>query len=180
MCATALVILADGFEELETVAPVDILRRGGVDVLLASAGDDLALRGRNGIILQADCPLDAVKGQCFDLLLLPGGPAVGQLRQDTRILERVKAQANEKKLIGAICAAPLILLDAEVLGGHAYTAHFSTQKELPASTGQVVEVHKTIITSRGAGTALAFGLALLKQLTDGQTADAVAKAIMLE
>jgi 4-methyl-5(b-hydroxyethyl)-thiazole monophosphate biosynthesis len=180
MCATALVILADGFEELETVAPVDVLRRGGVDVLLTSAGDDLAVRGRNGIILQADCPLDAVKGQSFDLLLLPGGPAVAELRKDTRILDRVKAQAHEKKLIGAICAAPLILLDADVLGEQPYTAHFSTENELPASTGQAMEANKAIVTSRGAGTALLFGLVLLKQLTSKQTADDVAKAIMLE
>ena len=79
-----LCLLADGVEELELVAPVDVLRRAGAEVVLAVLGDGLEVAGRNGLVLRGDALLDDVPTEDFDLLLIPGGAAVAVLRQDGR------------------------------------------------------------------------------------------------
>ncbi|HEY9248634.1 MAG TPA: DJ-1/PfpI family protein, partial [Rariglobus sp.] len=79
---TVLALLPEGFEELEAVAPIDLLRRAGAEVTVAALGDTLAVKGRNELVLHADTPLAAVNGRLFDLLFLPGGPGVKLLRSD--------------------------------------------------------------------------------------------------
>ena len=89
---TVLVPLADGFEEIEAFAPVDLLRRAGVDVTVASLNDNRHATGRSGITAHADAALSAVAGQAFDLVFLPGGAGVKLLRADPRVGEIVRAQ----------------------------------------------------------------------------------------
>ena len=173
-----LVPLAPGFEELEVVAPVDVLRRAGVRVTLAALESPLAVRGRNGLTLLADrLWADGGEPSC-DCLLLPGGPAVAVLRRNAALLDHVRAQARSGGWLAAICAAPTVLLDAGVLAGRRHTAHPSVAAELPrAEVGEAVMVDGRLITSRGAGTAVDFGLELVARLVSPAQAAAVRSAI---
>jgi 4-methyl-5(b-hydroxyethyl)-thiazole monophosphate biosynthesis len=175
---SALFIFHEGHEELEVVAPLDILRRAGVECTTASTGDQLEVTGKNGIILKADCLLSEVLDHSFDLLVIPGGPGVYPLREDGRVTELAKRQAEAGKSVAAICAAPTILKDAGLLEGKHYTAHFTVADELPdIKHASAVVVDGNIITSRGAGTAVEFGLELAKLLTSQDTSDEVAESI---
>jgi 4-methyl-5(b-hydroxyethyl)-thiazole monophosphate biosynthesis len=127
--------------------------------------------------VEADTLLDEVAGRTFDCLVVPGGPGTKALRQDPRVLELVRAHRGEDKLIGAICAAPTVLLDAGVLPGIRYTGHASILAELPELQEQAVVVDGKVLTSRGAGTAVEFGLALVAALLGQEQADAVAASI---
>ena len=174
-----LCLLAPGFEEIETITPVDLLRRAGAEVVLASITSERWVVGRCQVTVQADATLAAVADQEFDLLLVPGGPGVKAMRADGRPAQLVKAYVQRGKPVGAICAAPTVLADAGVLAGIRLTAHFSVHAELPQAKGaeRLVE-DGLIITSRGAGTALDFGLALVKRLFGAAAAQEVAQAIM--
>lgn len=180
MSKTALIILHEGFEEMEAIAPIDILRRGGIAVTVASREFHATVKGRSDISVKADVLLDeALKSTC-DCLLLPGGPGVAKLRDDRRVLDALTRYQQEGRLIAAICAAPLCLLDAGLIPGRPYTSHPATQGELPGrDTSRPVVIDGNIITSQGAGTATAFALAVLAQLTDKATADEVAASICL-
>jgi 4-methyl-5(b-hydroxyethyl)-thiazole monophosphate biosynthesis len=174
-----LCLLAPGFEEIETITPVDLLRRAGAEVVIASLTGELLVTGRCSVSVQADVALSEVAEDEFDLLMLPGGPGVKALRADGRPAQLAKAFARAGKPVAAICAAPTVLADAGLLAGRKFTAHFSVHDELPAALGheRVVE-DGNLITSRGAGTALDFGLALVRQLFGSAKADEIAKAIM--
>lgn len=175
---TVLVILAPGFEEIEAATPVDLLRRAGAQVTLAALNPPLAVTGRSQLTLTADALLAGVEHRDFDLLLLPGGPGVKALRADSRVRARVQRHHAGGAWIAAICAAPAVLHDAGLLAGRRYTAHFSVADELKETLGdQRVVVDGRLITSRGAGTALDFGLELVARLFSPALAREVAKAI---
>jgi 4-methyl-5(b-hydroxyethyl)-thiazole monophosphate biosynthesis len=175
---TVLVILADGFEELEAVAPIDILRRAGAEVTVAALGEGIHVTGRNGLTIHATTSLASVESLPFDCVLLPGGPAVRALREDARVSAIMRRQEGAKKWIAAICAAPVALHSAGILAGRHYTAHFSVAEELPGALwGERVVVDRNLITSRGAGTAVDFGLAVAEQLFSREKAAEVAKSI---
>jgi len=173
-----LVPLAPGFEELEVVAPVDVLRRAGADVTLVALESSREVRGRNGLTLVADALWADWGDRPCDCLLLPGGPAVAILRGHAGLLERVRAQDTAGGWLAAICAAPTVLLAAGVLGSRRHTAHPSVAAELPrAELDEAVIVDGRLITSRGAGTALAFGLEVAARLVSPAQAAAVRTAI---
>ena len=174
-----LCILAGGFEEIETVTPIDLLRRANIEVVVAAVGANLQVTGRSGITLVADRSLDdALASGDFDSLLIPGGPAVGALRKDGRTANLARDFHAEGKLIAAICAAPLVLHDAGLLDGRRFTAHASVRDELPGALDDRVVEDGTIITSRGAGTAVDFSLAIITALAGAAAADEVAQAIL--
>jgi len=174
-----LCLLGAGFEEIEIVAPVDLLRRAGVEVVVASVSGDRLVTGRTNVAIQADESLADVESQTFDLLLIPGGPGVKGLRADGRAARLARAYADAGKPVAAICAAPTVLADAGLLAGRRFTAHSSVHAELPGALGgeRVVE-DGLLVTSRGAGTAVEFGLALVRRLCGAAAADQVANAIM--
>ena len=179
MTKRVLCLVADGVEELELVAPVDVLRRAGADVVLAAVGEVVHVTGRNNIVLQADQALAEVNVADFDLLLIPGGAAVPTLRQDGRAAALAGNFVQAGKPVAAICAGPLVLEDAGLLEGKRFTAHFSAANELPgAQSGERVMEDGLIITSRGAGTALEFGLALVDRLFGEAKEQEIARAIM--
>lgn len=173
-----LCLLSDDFEEVETVTPVDLLRRAGVDVLIASMGNGI-VTGRCGIHIRADVPLDSVAAVDFDMLLIPGGPGVAHMREDGRAAALASEFSAAGKSIAAICAAPLVLKDAGLLDGRKFTAHYSVLDDLPGIVSGRVVTDGNLITSRGAGTALEFGLALVRHLAGKRAADDVARAIMV-
>lgn len=175
-----LVPVPDGFEEIETFTPVDILRRAGAKVVTAALGNEVLVTGRSGITLQADKRFDDCNASDFDMLLIPGGPGVNELRAEQRLGTIVRYFAAASRLMGAICAAPLVLHDSGVLIRRRYTAHFCTQSELPdALYDEPVVRDGNIITARGAGVAVAFSIELIRALYDDAKADEVAQSIMV-
>jgi 4-methyl-5(b-hydroxyethyl)-thiazole monophosphate biosynthesis len=179
MTRRVLCLVADGVEELELIAPVDVLRRAGAEVITAAVGEGIHVTGRNGIVLHADAMLSDVAPETFDLLLIPGGAAVGKLRADGRAAELAAAFIAANKPVASICAGPLVLEDAGLLEGKRFTAHFSVAQELPgAQSGERIMEDGLIITSRGAGTALEFGLALVDRLFGEAKEEEIARAIM--
>jgi 4-methyl-5(b-hydroxyethyl)-thiazole monophosphate biosynthesis len=177
---SVLVILADGFEEIEAVAPIDLLRRGGVEVVTASLPDNRHVTGRSGITTHADVALSEAGDSLRDMIFLPGGAGVKNLRADPRVVPLVKRYAEAGKWVAAICAAPTVLHDAGLLAGRRYTAHFSVASELPhiLADERVVDDGR-ITTSRGAGTAVEFGLHLVALLVSDAKAADIGKAICL-
>lgn len=163
-----LVPLADGFEETEAVTIIDILRRAGVTVTVASlSGKPVA--GNHQITLQPDTDLDTALGENFDLVALPGGmPGAQHLEDDPRIRELLQKMADSGKFVAAICAAPKVLKAAGLLDRKEATAFPGFIDREPAegmrySTEAVVQDGK-VITSRGPGTAMDFALALAEIL----------------
>lgn len=187
-----LAILAEGFEEIEAITPIDLLRRAGAEVIVAALNDSIHVTGRSGLTMHADTTLSALEEapadhavevhssapHPYDCLFLPGGPGVKHLRADPRIRALVLRQHHAQRWIAAICAAPAVLHDVGVLTGRRYTAHFSVANELPHILAQervVTDGH--ILTSRGAGTALDFGLLVVDKLFTPEKAQEIARAI---
>lgn len=163
--SSALVIIFDGVEELEAVAPIDCLRRAGIEVTVASASDSLATKGRNDINLTADAALDEAILVDYDLVLIPGGPGHTALVKDPRVKRLLLRQNEAGRLIASICAGPVVLKEAGLLEGKAFTSYPGTAGELPDRIpDQSVVRDGNIITSQGAGTALPFALELVEAL----------------
>lgn len=163
---TALVLFADGSEELEAVTIVNILRRAGVTVTLAglTAGP---LRGARAVTIMPDTTLDAVLHGSFDMVVLPGGqPGTRHLQGDARVLNLVKQMAGQGKYVAAICAAPSVLASAGLLDGKRATCFPTCLDNFPnvdLQTSAIVEDGK-LITSRGPGSAMDFALILVERL----------------
>lgn len=178
---TVLAILAEGFEEIEATTPIDLLRRAGAEVTIAALGTDLAVTGRTGLTLRADTTLAALETPSpptFTCLFLPGGPGVKHLRADPRVRSFVLHHHTAARWLAAICAAPTILHDAGLLTGRRYTAHFSVADELPAIlAAERVVTDGHILTSRGAGTALDFGLLLVEKLFSSEKSQEISRSI---
>ena len=177
---TVLVILPEGFEELEAVAPIDLLRRAGCQVTLAALGPGIHVTGRNALTLHADLPLASLPTDAttFDCLLLPGGPGVALLRASPSVRELVARHHAAGALLAAICAAPAVLHDAGLLAGRRYTAHPSVAGELPdILADQRTVLDGRLLTSSGAGTAIDFGLALVSALVSPEKSTEIATAI---
>lgn len=173
----ALICLHPGFEEIEAIVPSDLLSRAEVSVTHAACGDSRLVTGRSNITLQAECLLSECRDRSYDLLVLPGGPGIMQLRDDPRLRELLQAQASAGKYIGCICAAPLLLKDAGLHEGRKISCHPTAEAELGVERPEPVIVDGRLITSRGAGTATEFGLALVEALKGAETAKTIAHAI---
>ncbi len=175
---TVLAILPEGFEEIEAIAPIDLLRRAGCQVTVAALGSTPHVTGRCNITMHADATLGESEGKTYDLIFLPGGPGVLNLRGDMRVRQLVQQQAAADRWLAAICAAPTVLNDAGLLNGRRYTAHFSVAKELPnILKDERVVIDGKIITSRGAGTSIDLGLVLVEKLVSPEKAREIAAAI---
>lgn len=175
---TVLAILAEGFEEIEAITPIDLLRRAGAEVTIAALAEGIHVTGRSGITVHADTTLAAVETKSFDCLFLPGGPGVKHLRADARVPTLALRHHAAGCWIAAICAAPTVLHDAGLLAGRRYTAHFSVANELPQILAdERVVVDGTFITSRGAGTALDFGLVMVKKLFSPERSQEISRSV---
>ena len=164
--ASVLIPLAQGCEELEAITIIDLLRRAEISVETASL-DEQPVTASRGTRLVADTTIDEALNKEYDMVVLPGGlPGADNLNEDPRIHQILKSIARQNKPIGAICAAPLLLLDADVISPDTTcTAHGSTSNELTnLHPSQAVIQEGKIITSRGAGTAVEFGLSLIERL----------------
>ena len=137
-------------------------------MVLATSAPDLHVTGRNMITIVCDKTNDQVSGEDFDLLVLPGGGSgVEALQKSSFALDLIRSYFEQKKWVGAICAAPLVLKKAGVLHGQSITSYPSAQVELKGLTNyrqERVVIDDFLITSRGPGTAVEFGLALIEKL----------------
>jgi len=171
MIKTALVPVAEGTEELEAVTIIDVLRRAGVEVTVASAneGENLQICGAQGTAIVADKMLGQCADNSYDLIAVPGGlPGSEHLAEHPVLDGMLRAQAEQGRLIGAICAAPaLVLAGKGLLRDKIATCYPSFQQGLEAKEvdGEArVVVDGNMITSQGPGTALDFALQLVEQL----------------
>jgi len=178
-----LVPLAEGFEETEAVAIVDVLRRAGLDVVTASLGDR-SVRGAHGIVVEADRRLAEVDGGGITALVLPGGlPGTTNLRDDPRVIELAQRLAGEGRLTAAVCAAPQVLAAAGLLdGGVEFTCYPGAAAELEGLTpveGRRVVRSGSVITSQGPGTAIEFALEVVAALAGESKAAEVGEAMLV-
>jgi 4-methyl-5(b-hydroxyethyl)-thiazole monophosphate biosynthesis len=165
-----LVPLAQGCEELEAVTIIDLLRRADINVTTASLTDEPVTCARGTVII-ADTALDVVLNNDFDLVVLPGGlPGADNLTADPRIHQIITRLAGEGKYVGAICAAPKVLVENGILDGKKATAYPGSLSALDTSNVQLneaaIQIDGKVITSKGPGTAMDFALALIELLLD--------------
>lgn len=156
--------MAPGFEEVELVAPVDILRRLGVNVVLAGV-EGLLVKGAHDVVVQADMLLVDVEAEQFDGVMLPGGPASWTLRATPAVLALVRDMHKAGKLVAAICAAPIALAAAGALEGRMITCYPAPDVRKDVACAKAVLEEQVvadghIITGRGPAAALEFGYAL--------------------
>jgi len=175
-----LVIIAPGFEEIETVTVVDILRRAGARVTLSGTESGVT-EGSRGINLAADCHLKEVDVDGFDMVVLPGGqPGTSNLQKDEKVKEILLKMDRDNKKIAAICAAPVVLQSAGLLSNTSFTSHPSVRDQfenVPYSENRVV-VDGNIITSQSPGTAMEFAMKLVEILFDSARMETVNKGVM--
>lgn len=188
MSHQALVVIASGCEELEAVASIDVLVRGGVKVTVASVCPQgrLQVTASRGVKLVADVLLEEVAQQQFDLILLPGGlPGAEYLRDTPLLIDMLKAQQARGGWRAAICATPAVVLaHHDLIGSAQVTGYPGTEGKLPASgyrnESVVVDEAQRLITSQGPGTAVAFALAAVRMLEGKTIADKVAVGMVLQ
>jgi protein deglycase len=175
------VLLAEGFEELEAITILDVLRRAELDVTSVGVGGT-SVRGAHGIVVQADVPLADIGGRRWDLVVLPGGmPGAANLRDSKGVQALVKEQHARGGMLGAICAAPIALAAAGVLAGRRATSYpgFGDQLVGAKYSEDNVVVDGHIITSRGPGTALPFALRLVAELCGASMSASVGQAMLV-
>ena len=182
--ASVLLPLAKGFEELEAVALIDVMRRGGIEVRLAYLEDEFQnelVLGANGITIQADTSIKNIISDDFDMMVLPGGwDGTYALAENSRVIELLQ-EFKAKKAVGAMCAAPYVLKKAGVLGND-YTCYPGAKEEIAhpgyREDSKVVE-DGNVLTSQGPGTAVCFGLAIVRRLVGEESMQAVKEGMLL-
>jgi len=177
-----LVPLAKGFEEIEAVSIIDILRRAEIEVLVASLYDNFLVKGANGIAIEANYHVENIKAQDIDMIVLPGGwDGTYALADDENVQNILKEMDAKGKNIGAICAAPYALNKAGVLK-EKYTCYPSVEDEIKrdgyqGDSAMVVE-DANIITSRGPATAICFALSIVKKLKGEEVYNSIKSGVL--
>lgn len=163
--------LAEGFEEIEAVAIVDVLRRGGVEVDMISVTASKQVAGAHQIVVLADCLFADANFSTYEMLLLPGGmPGTKNLKTHTALCKLLIEFHLKEKFLGAICAAPSILGELGILNGKQATCYPGFEKYLIGCTyvDQAVVRSDYILTGKGAGVAIQFGLEILRIFHDDE------------
>ena len=174
--------LANGFEEVEALAPLDLLRRAGVEVTTVGIGGEM-IRGSHGITVQADIPDALYTDAKPEMIILPGGMPGSKNLDASRIVEMaLKAAVRNDAFIAAICAAPFVLGKRGLLNGKNAICYPGFEKELTGATIANVRVVRDgkFITAAGMGVAVEFGLALVEALKGAQAAQDVRRAILAD
>ncbi len=180
---TVLIILAEGFEEIEAVASIDVLRRAGLNVITAGVGKK-EITGAHGIKVSADTPLENYT-DTPDAVVLPGGmPGADNLKKSPAVKNILQKVKNANRLIGAICASPAVVLSGHgILDGKKATCYPGFEKDFSSKVtvcqDRVVQ-DGLVITSRGPGTAIEFALALVRELVDEKTAQTLSAGLLLK
>ncbi len=164
--AKVYLFLATGFEEIEALTVVDILRRDQIEVIMISVENEVYVTGAHQIVVKADLSYDEADFEDVDMLILPGGPGHTILSEHVGLTEKIKAYNLSRKRIAAICAAPSILGKLGVLIGKKAVCYPGYEKDLQGAhvLKEEVVTDGNITTSRGVGTAIPFALELIKLL----------------
>ncbi|MDR0760219.1 MAG: DJ-1/PfpI family protein [Treponema sp.] len=184
MSMKALVFLADGFEEVEAVTPIDYLRRAGITVTTASVSGSKTVTGAHSLPVIADTLItELTEGSVWDVIVCPGGmPGAANIAASPSARSLLKAQAERGRWIAAICASPAVVLaPLGILQGRRFTCYPGMEDRVADahwSAGSVV-ADGNIITSRGAGTAGRFAVAIIAWLLSQKDADKIADSVLL-
>lgn len=175
------VFLAEGFEEGEAIVPIDIARRGGVEVTTVSIGDDIHVTGSHGIEVKADAMLSSIDPAEYDMLMLPGGmPGTANLEASEQVKDALLKANEEGRYVAAICAAPRLLGKLGILDGKNATVYPGNEEHLKNakydSRAKAV-TDGNVITARGMGCALEFGREIVTALVDISKAKEVLEAV---
>lgn len=180
--AKVVVPIAEGFEEIEAVSLIDVMRRGGIEVVVAGVNNKL-VQGANGIKIECDTLIDSVSSSDLDMIVLPGGwGGTDILAKDEKVQNLIKEMANSDKRVGAICAAPFALNQAGVLQDE-YTCYPSVEEQIQKDgyrSDRMVVKSGNVLTSRGPGTAICFGLAIVRELVGEETYQALKGGLLAD
>jgi 4-methyl-5(b-hydroxyethyl)-thiazole monophosphate biosynthesis len=194
MSKKVIVFLAEGFEEVEAVTPIDYLRRAGIEVTIAAVNKGSIVKGSHGIQVVPDASLDDLSGNgklkpsSWDAVVVPGGlPGADNLAASKPVGDFLKGMAEAGKVVAAICASPArVLAPLGLLEGKKFTCYPNEEKNISPSalTGAEwkedrVVVDGNLITSRGAGTAGEFACAIIGKLVSGEEAKKLADKVLL-
>jgi len=177
-----LVPLAGGFEEIEAVSIIDVVRRAEIEVLIGALDENMLVKGANGIVIQADTELKDVNADTIDMIVLPGGwDGTHALADDANVQNLLREMDAKGKNIGAICAAPFALNKAGVLKEN-YTCYPSVEEQIreegyQGDSAMVVE-DSNVMTSRGPATALCFALEIVKKLEGEEKYNALREGLL--
>lgn len=173
-----MVLLTEGFEEIEAVTPIDLLRRAGIMVTTVGI-QGLSIKGAHSIQIEADIRMNEITDQ-YDAVVLPGGPGVIDLSESSRVISFLSESFKQGRLCCAICAAPLIFDKAGILRDKKFTCFPGIEKRIGSGKHQTTDVvcDGTVITSRGAGTAIPFSLAIIERLNSAHDAHKIAETIL--
>lgn len=167
------VFIADGFEEVEGLAVVDLLRRAEIDTTMVSVSDTIEILGSHGIVVSADKVFEEVGFDDVDMLFLPGGTTgVKNLRKHEGLCQMLEQFYEEEKMIAAICAAPTLLEELGILEGKNATCYRSLKDKLVSANYVEANVVKdnNVMTSQGFGTAIDMGLAIVEYFRGSEVA----------
>ena len=172
--------LANGFEEIEALCPLDLLRRAGLEVTTVGIGGDM-ISGAHGITVAADIPEGMYADSSPDMLILPGGMPGAKNLDESRVVDTaLRAAARNGSFIAAICAAPMVLGHRGLLEGKKATCYPGFEDHLSGATvtGESVVRDGKIITAKGMGVALEFGLALVEALKGKAVCEELRRTVM--
>lgn len=176
-----VVPLADGFEEIEAMAIIDVLRRAAIEVTIAGLHSGPVESARR-VKVVPDTTIDTITVDAFDMIVLPGGqPGSDNLNANERVKGLIRDFHRKGKLTGAICAAPYVLAGAGILDGKKATSHPSYSGKLAGAIYQEKAVVEdgNIMTSRGPGTAVCFALAIVEKLVGKEKANSIREAMLV-
>lgn len=174
--------LAEGFEEIEAISTIDVLRRAGFDVITVSVTDAATVTGAHNIPVIADDVFENIDYSLVDMIVLPGGmPGAKNLNSHSGLKKQILQFNETGKPLGAICAAPLVFGQAGILKGKKVTCYpgFEDYLEGAEITGSSTEVAGNIVTGRGAGVAIDFALKIVEQLKGKKAAEELAEKMVV-
>lgn len=177
-----LVPLAAGFEEIEAISIIDVLRRAEIEVLTVSLTNELKAKGSHDIVVECDALLSETDSSEYDMIVLPGGmPGATNLNEHLDLKTRMLYMHANGKWLGAICAAPMVLGDLKLLKNKNATCYPGFEQYLTGAEvkGSSVEVANQIITGKGAGVAIEFALKIVEVLIGTETARELGKKMVL-
>ena len=173
--------LAEGFEEIEAVSIIDVLRRAEINVIVVSISDIMQVTGSHGIKIIADRLFNSVDYELIDMIILPGGmPGSAHLNEHLGLREQILNFNENNKLLGAICAAPLVFGNLKILKNKNATCYPGFENQLHGAivTHENLEVADNIITAKGAGVAIDFALKIVEILKGKILAEKLAEKMI--
>lgn len=178
-----LVHFANGFEEVEAITPVDVLRRAGCEVVTVSVTGKREVTSRRGVTIVTDKLFDEKDYISADVIILPGGqPGADNLNAHAGLRKQIQSFHKQGRVVSAICAAPLVLGGAGILKGKKVTCFPGTETNLEGAicTGNMVEQDGNIITGKGPGAAMLFSLTLAEKLMGTSKVNELKKAMIIQ